>query len=320
MGKQSAPSTADDGLFPRHDVAAPDPQVSDWADVDVDDLRPVGAMRDASNTTVLALAVQPDSYAYLMVYKPIQGTRPLWDFPAQTLSARECISYQLSQRTGLDIVPPTFWVDSSLGPGSAQLWIGSRGLPVRVMAEDIDKATTGDLTCLEGVATPGRDSWESQELSSAGADLVDVLESVPESWHSVLQLDSEDGECLHVAHADTDRLRLLALFDVITNNADRKIGHIVGSAGRFFGIDNGLTFHVEPKLRTVLWGFAGQSLRAEELEFAEAMPAALAACEHADSLSAGELDAVGSRVEDLLRAQTFPRPAPGRPNVPWPPW
>ena len=52
---------------------------------------------------------------------------------------------------------------------------------------------------------------------------------------------------------------MLAVFDVLINNADRKGGHILGSEGRVFGVDHGISFHTDPKLRTLLWGWAGPS-------------------------------------------------------------
>ena len=60
-------------------------------------------------------------------------------------------------------------------------------------------------------------------------------------------------------HADVPDLRLLAVFDVLINNADRKGGHILGSEGRVFGVDHGVSFHTDHKLRTLLWGWAGPS-------------------------------------------------------------
>ena len=56
----------------------------------------------------------------------------------------------------------------------------------------------------------------------------------------------------------------MAVFDVLVNNADRKGGHILGSGGRVFGVDHGVCFHTDPKLRTLLWGWAGAELTDEE--------------------------------------------------------
>ena len=60
-----------------------------------------------------------------------------------------------------------------------------------------------------------------------------------------------------MVHADRRDLRRLAVFDVLINNADRKGGHILGSGGRVFGVDHGISFHTDHKLRTLLWGWAG---------------------------------------------------------------
>ena len=60
-------------------------------------------------------------------------------------------------------------------------------------------------------------------------------------------------------HADDVRLRRMAVFDVLINNADRKGGHILsGVDGHVYGVDHGVSLHVEDKLRTVLWGWAGK--------------------------------------------------------------
>ncbi|MGH9018929.1 MAG: SCO1664 family protein, partial [Acidimicrobiales bacterium] len=67
--------------------------------------------------------------------------------------------------------------------------------------------------------------------------------------------------------AHHDRLRKMCAFDVVANNADRKSGHcILGPDGTIWGIDNGLCFHREPKLRTVIWEFAGDDIAPALLE------------------------------------------------------
>ncbi|MGF1665820.1 MAG: phosphatidylinositol kinase [Acidimicrobiia bacterium] len=116
-----------------------------------------------------------------------------------------------------------------------------------------------------------------------------------------------------------------AVLDIITNNADRKIGHLlkeVGS-GRLWGIDNGLTFHHHPKLRTVLWGFAGKPVPAELLDKVALLDESLGAglCDRVASLlSPVEAGALVSRVRDLLDTGVHPDPPDDRPAVPWPVW
>ncbi|MDH4115769.1 MAG: phosphatidylinositol kinase [Acidimicrobiia bacterium] len=116
-----------------------------------------------------------------------------------------------------------------------------------------------------------------------------------------------------------------AVFDIVTNNADRKIGHMLREVGsdKLWAIDNGLTFHAEPKLRTVLWGFAGQPIPGELLEATHRLDAALDAslCDRVASLlSPAEAGALVSRTRTLLAARTHPEPPDDRPAVPWPVW
>jgi hypothetical protein len=127
-----------------------------------------------------------------------------------------------------------------------------------------------------------------------------------------------------LALEDKRRLRGMALFDVVANNADRKIGHLLPIAGgHVFGVDHGLTFHEEPKLRTVLWGWRGKPLAGEELDTLEALRTALTA-ETGDALrellTRDEVRATVRRTERLLRTKRFPQPDPERPAIPWPPY
>jgi uncharacterized repeat protein (TIGR03843 family) len=115
-----------------------------------------------------------------------------------------------------------------------------------------------------------------------------------------------------------DRLRTMCAFDVVANNADRKSGHcILGDDGTIWGIDNGLCFHQEPKLRTVIWEFAGEEVPAPLLqdleELTRSLPGALD-----DLLSPAEVDAVRNRARKLIRRGRFPVPNPDSHCYPWP--
>lgn len=116
-----------------------------------------------------------------------------------------------------------------------------------------------------------------------------------------------------------------AVFDVITNNADRKVGHLLKEVGteRVWGIDNGLTFHPIDKLRTVLWGFAGQPVPDELIEATRRLGAAIDG-ELGDRicrmLGEMELDALAARIALLVETKTHPLPPVDRPAVPWPMW
>ena len=79
-----------------------------------------------------------------------------------------------------------------------------------------------------------------------------------------LFIDADRRHFLEQQSAERDTWAQVALFDVITNNADRKSGHCLFDANDWvWVIDHGLTFHVDPKLRTVIWDFAGEPLPAE---------------------------------------------------------
>lgn len=118
-------------------------------------------------------------------------------------------------------------------------------------------------------------------------------------------------------------LERLAAFDVVINNADRKAGHcLVDRQGRLWAIDNALTFSAEPKLRTVIWDFAGQRLPdqlAGDLRDLQVglMPGKALRGDLAELLAEEEMAALGGRVNRLIEAGRFPEPGPGRP-VPWP--
>ena len=112
-------------------------------------------------------------------------------------------------------------------------------------------------------------------------------------------------------------LRTIGLFDLVINNGDRKSGHcLLGEDGRIWAIDHGLCLHEEPKLRTVIWDFAGQPVPAERLDdvgrLAAAPPSVL------DGLLApDEIDALRARAAAVLRRPVFPMVTSGR-AYPWP--
>jgi uncharacterized repeat protein (TIGR03843 family) len=115
-----------------------------------------------------------------------------------------------------------------------------------------------------------------------------------------------------------DRLRAICAFDIVANNADRKSGHcILGVDGRVWAIDNGLCFHAEPKLRTVIWEFAGEPVP-EELLGDLARIAADPPEDLATLLSRREVQAVGRRAHALVAAGRFPVPDPDTYHYPWP--
>ena len=112
-----------------------------------------------------------------------------------------------------------------------------------------------------------------------------------------------------------------AAFDVVVNNADRKAGHILeDEVGKLWGVDHGLTFHPEYKLRTVIWEFAESALPPELVSNLERLRTALDAGlgeRLAELLSAREAEAVAARLQVLLAEGRFPAPRGFHP-LPWP--
>ena len=117
-------------------------------------------------------------------------------------------------------------------------------------------------------------------------------------------------------HVET--LQAMCAFDIVANNADRKSGHVLlGDDGRLWGIDHGLCFHRQPKLRTVIWDFAGELVPEQLLEDLEALAADLPD-ELGRLLDDAERSAVMDRVSRLVDTGTFPEPLGDRPPYPWP--
>ncbi|WP_185921892.1 SCO1664 family protein [Streptomyces sp. WAC06614] len=253
------------------------------------ELRVRGRIREASNA-VLLCTVTADGSSAECVYKPVKGERPLWDFPDGTLARRERAAYLVSEATGWGLVPATVLRDGPYGEGMVQHWI-----------------------------TPPEDQPDSALLA-----LVETEEPGP-GWKPVALAEVGQGRTALLVHADDERLRRLAVLDAVINNGDRKGGHLLpGPGGRLYGIDHGVTFHAEDKLRTLLWGWAGEPLTDEAREVLTALAADLAegaplATRLAELITAVELAAVRDRVAVLLRTGVHPSPSGEWPAIPWPP-
>jgi uncharacterized repeat protein (TIGR03843 family) len=143
---------------------------------------------------------------------------------------------------------------------------------------------------------------------------------------SVQQFIEHDPDYHYFRFCDEDkqRLRPVAIFDHLINNADRKGGHILSDVGgHLWLIDHGICFHHELKLRTVIWDFAGEKIPeklledvgrvVEELECKAALFECLGTL-----LQAGEISAMMHRGRNLMETQTFPGPAGNRRPYPWP--
>ena len=213
-----------------------------------------------SNYTFLVRLEHPGG-SFQAVYKPRQGEMPLWDFPAESLAARECAAYQISEALGWQLVPPTIMrEDGPYGAGSYQYFIPHD----------------------------------------------------PEQHYFTF----DEGT--------RERLRPTALFDLILNNADRKGGHVLlDEHDHIWLIDHGLCFHAEPKLRTVIWDFAGQPIEASLLEGLQALTQALQPQsalyrQIRQFLQKNELDALKSRISFYIDHPVYPLPDENQRQFPWP--
>ena len=253
-----------------------------------------GQLVDSSNSAARAWVRQGEDQARV-IYKPVRGERPLWDFPPGTLSRREVAAYVVSAAGGWDVVPPTVLREGPWGEGSVQFWI--------------DASAPADSDPPDRLLT-----IVSREELAAG-------------WIPVLEARLSDGSPVLVAHADRADLAAVAVFDLVVNNADRKGSHLLlDESGHLWGFDHGVSFHVEPKLRTVLWGWAGERLPAVDRERLQRLRSGLGdqgsdvVRDLSLLLSADEVGALQARVVTLLSRDRFPHPPEDGPTIPWPPW
>jgi uncharacterized repeat protein (TIGR03843 family) len=224
------------------------------------DVEVLGLLPYSSNYVFLTKVTRGETES-LAVYKPRRGERPLWDFPAGSLAAREVAAFIVGRAAGWDFVPPTVMrMDAPLGAGSLQLFI----------------------------------------------------EHDPDRHFFVLMEEVKQRP----------QLAAMAAFDIAINNADRKGGHVLeGEDGRLWAVDHGLSFNVEPKLRTVIWGFAGDELdeatRAALHSLREELKGGGLEARLDELLSAPEVAETLARVEMFLRAGHYPHPS-GPYSMPWP--
>lgn len=188
-----------------------------------------------------------------------------------------------------------------------------------------------------------RPLWDFPSETLAGREVAAFLVSEAGGWHMVpptvyrqegpagpgsLQLFIEHESHKHYFNMTSEqiqRLRPVAMFDAIINNTDRKGGHILLDPDKnIWLIDHGICFHAQPKLRTVVWDFAGESISEEtrqqigKLKKELGMGGGLRE-QLSDYLAPREIQAIAGRIEDLLESGMYPRPADRRYSYPWPP-
>lgn len=246
----------------------------------------VGRVLPASNLTFVA-RVGDHQGGVRCVYKPVSGERPLWDFPEGTLAAREVAAYVVSEALGWDVVPQTLLREGPLGPGMVQV-------------------------------------WREPDPSQTPVDVVPIG-ATPGGYLHVLDAVDADERPVSLVHEDSRPLRRMAVFDAVINNADRKGGHVLAMTdGHRYGVDHGVSFHEESKLRTVLWGWANEPLHPDDAAELRAFTDALA--DRAgpvrrrldELLDANEVVALHRRCNRLLSAGLMPLPSPHWPAIPWP--
>ncbi|MCX6420837.1 MAG: SCO1664 family protein [Actinobacteria bacterium] len=239
-----------------------------------------GRLVEASNTTLRGVVTLHD-VSLTCVYKPRQGERPLWDFAEGTLGFREIATYRIAEALNWNCVPTTVWRESGpLGEGMCQLWI--------------------------------------DPSPEAVVDIVPRAE-VPLGWRHIVDAEDYAGQPVSLVHADTPELQRLAILDAITNNTDRKGGHIlVDAVGGIFGIDHGVCFHREDKLRTVLWGWIDEPIPADIVVNLQSIRGQISSGLLDDWLTVTEIDATIARIDRLLESGTFPSPNGSWPPLPWP--
>jgi hypothetical protein len=188
-----------------------------------------------------------------------------------------------------------------------------------------------------------RPLWDFPSESLGGREVAAYLVSKGGGWEMVpptvfrtqapagpgsLQLFIEHDPEYHFLNFtpdDRQRARPAALFDVVINNTDRKAGHVlIDEEDKLWLIDHGVCFHMQPKLRTVIWDFAGLPLTTDEQEQLTRLRDKLAPKKKLQKkltkyLSRAEIQAMAGRIDQLLAEGAFPYPSEEWPSTPWPP-
>ncbi len=161
----------------------------------------------------------------------------------------------------------------------------------------------------------------SEELGFDFVPFTLLRDDAPLGPGSLQQFIDYDPEYHYFTFSEADRARLrpVALFDLLVNNADRKGSHVLieKSTNKLWAIDHGICFHWEIKLRTVLWDFAGEVIPDEFLSRLSTHRNLQARLE--GFLSPLEIDALSERSRILLRSRRYPDPPKNRRATPWPP-
>ena len=198
-----------------------------------------------------------------------------------------------------------------------------------------------EFACVYKPIAGERPLWDFPDGTLAGREVGAHLVSEATGWSVVPPTVMRDGplgvgmcqlwididpdvDVLALLHSDHPGLRRIAIFDAVVNNADRKGGHLLPAPdGHVFGVDHGVCFSTDDKLRTILWQWRGTSLPDETLDTLAALRVDLAGDlgrQLRELITSREVAATRRRVDRLLRERCFPQPGDGWPAVPWPPF
>ena len=235
------------------------------------------------------------------VYKPVRGERRLWDFPPG-LHRRERACFLLSEALGWDLVPPTVIRDGPLGEGSLQLF---------VLADFSQHYFT--LRDMDSLHLPLRRLCAFDFVSNA---------TDRKSGHVLLPIDPEsigteasDPAAEAAAELSSSAEPEVNSQRVAVKSRSPEERHLYSQ--NIFAIDNGLSFHSDFKLRTVLWDYSGEPLPQCVMSDLAAFLARPAPDELVDVLAPAEVDAALERAELLLESGVFPTDPSGQ-RWPWP--
>ncbi len=277
------------------------------------DISIVGRMPWSSNATFLVDVVnagvgemdgkdagaEETDFPIQAVYKPVRGERQLWDFPPG-LHKRERACFLLSEALGWNLVPPTIIRDGPLGEGSLQLFVLADFEHHYFTIRQIDSLglQLRRLCAFDFVAN-STDRKSGHVLLTAGSE----PESENEAQSETQRETSEENE----AQSETQR----------ESQSETSEQNEPQNETSIFAIDNGLSFHSDFKLRTVLWDYSGEPLPQCVMSDLAAFLARPAYDELLEVLSSGEVDAALERAELLLESGVFPTDPSGQ-RWPWP--
>ena len=273
----------------------------------------------SSNATFLVDVEAPGELDFPVqaVYKPVRGERRLWDFPPG-LHRRERACFLLSEALGWDLVPPTIIRDGPLGEGSLQLFvladfeqhyftlrgIDSLHLPLRRLCAFDFVANATDRKSGHVLLPVDPESVASESVSPEASD--SAVEPVAEFASDEFSSDAEP-------EIDSQRVTIKS-----KSLGEQPLGEEQPSVSQnIFAIDNGLSFHSDFKLRTVLWDYSGEPLPQCVMSDLKGLLANPASAELDEVLTSVELDAALERAELLLESGVFPTDPSGQ-RWPWP--